>query len=551
MVKIEKLTRYKEIATLFIKYGRADIVEATGLETAELVDDSASAPKGDPEELARDLESMGPTFVKIGQFLSSRSDLIAKPYLDALSRLQDDVEPFPFNEVEELIEAELNVRLSKAFEQFDPNPIASASLGQVHRATLRNGQEVIVKIQRPGVREQIMKDLDVLDEIVNLIDNHTVLGRHYPIAEMFQTFRRSLLRELNYLREANNLVRLGSDLSSYEHIVVPQPVNSYTTSTILTMDYIAGTKITSLSPLARLEIDSVILAEELAKAYLDQVLVHGFFHADPHPGNILVTRDNKLGLIDLGMVAYLTPGMQQNILRLLLALSGGDGEEVAKISVEMGEQLPDFDRSNFIREVSELILPNQNATIADIQLGRIVMEMSRISAENGMRPASELTMLGKTLLNLDEVTRTLEPDFNPNRVVKVHADNLIQSHMLESISPGNLFGTLLEVNDFIQHLPGRLNRLLDELVKHEFEVKVNAFDEKLLLNNMEKIANRITMGLVLAALIVGAALLMQYETTFTIIGYPGLAVILFLLAAAFGFALVITIFLNDVWRRKK
>ncbi|NIP55533.1 MAG: AarF/ABC1/UbiB kinase family protein, partial [Phycisphaerae bacterium] len=280
MVKIEKLTRYKEIATLLIKYGRADIVEATGLETAELVDDSASAPKGDPEELARDLESMGPTFIKIGQFLSSRSDLIAKPYLDALSRLQDDVEPFPFNEVEELIEAELNVRLSKAFEQFNPKPMASASLGQVHRATLRNGQEVIVKIQRPGVRELIMKDLDVIDEIVNLIDNHTALGRHYPIAEMFQTFRRSLLRELNYLREANNLVRLGSDLSDYEHIVVPQPVNSYTTSTILTMDYIAGAKITSLSPLARLEIDSATLAEELAKAYLDQVLVHGFFHAD-------------------------------------------------------------------------------------------------------------------------------------------------------------------------------------------------------------------------------------------------------------------------------
>jgi predicted unusual protein kinase regulating ubiquinone biosynthesis (AarF/ABC1/UbiB family) len=227
MNKLEKLSRYQQIVSFLIKYGRSDIVEVAELEVAELEIDREQAERGDPSQLADDLEAMGPTFVKAGQFLSTRSDLISPPYLEALTRLQDHVDPFDSNEVERIVEEELNVRLSKAFEEFEYIPVASASLGQVHRAKLRDGRPVVVKIQRPGIREQILKDLEVLGEIVNLIDKHTPVGRHYPVGDMFNTFRRSLLRELNYNREANNLIRLGEDLAAYDDINVPQPILSY------------------------------------------------------------------------------------------------------------------------------------------------------------------------------------------------------------------------------------------------------------------------------------------------------------------------------------
>jgi ubiquinone biosynthesis protein len=546
LLKPEHMKRYMDIARLLLHHGRTDLAKVAQVDDA-LPEDETAAVGGDPEKLAQDLEAMGPTFIKLGQLLSTRSDILPAPYLEALARLQDRVEPFSFGEVEEIVSSELGVRLSKAFQDFDPAPIAAASLGQVHRAVLRNGRPVAVKVQRPGIRQVILDDLEAFAEAAAFVDRHTQVGRKLAFQDILEEFRKTLLRELDYQREALNLVTLGRNLREYERLVVPQPVDDYTTSRVLTMDYVRGTKITDLSPLARLEMDGAALAEDLCKAYLDQILIDGFFHADPHPGNILVTEDRRLALIDLGMVARVDPQTQERLLKLILAITEGRGHEAAQVALQMGTRLEGADEDRYRRAVADLVGGYQDVTSEQIKVGRIVLGLARQASENGVRPAPELSMIGKALLHLDEVSRTLDPDLDPNAIVRRHSDTILRRHMMKRLSPGSLLSSTLELHEFVQNLPGRMNAVLDTLAGNKLEVKVDAIDETRLVTNLQKIANRIALGLVLAALIVGAALMMQVRTEFTIFGYPGLAMLLFLLAAAFGFVLVLSVLLGDEW----
>src|ERR687889_1761367 len=320
----EHLKRYKDMAMLLMRYGRADLVRSAGLE--EAIEGSQTDAQVDPEKLenlSADVERMGPTFIKLAQLLSTRADLLPQPYIEALTRLQDRVEPFPFTEVEQIVATELGVRISKAFSYFESSPIAAASLGQVHRAALRDGREVVVKVQRPGIREEMSKDMDVLSDMATFLDSHTEAGRKYEFAPLLEEFRKNLLKELDYRLEARNLVAFSDNLREFDRIVVPQPLDDFTTSRVLTMDYIRGRKITALSPLAKIDLDGYVLAEHLFRAYMQQILIDGFFHADPHPGNVFLTDDGRIAIIDLGMVGRITPELQEQLVKLVLAISEG------------------------------------------------------------------------------------------------------------------------------------------------------------------------------------------------------------------------------------
>lgn len=539
------IKRRLEIGRLLLKYGRQDLIQIVGLDEAALRDEADTEAGVDPEQLARDLERMGPTFVKAGQLLSTRPDLLSGPYIDALSRLQDDVEPIAFAEVEELVEAELGVRISKAFASFDASPLGAASLSQVHPAELRDGRKVAVKVQRPGIREEILEDLTVLEGMIQLVTNHTELGRRYGFKLMFEEFRRSMVRELDFKREAHNLDQIRERLQDLPLLFVPAPVRDYSSSRILTMERVNGKNISSLSGLALLDVDGEALAESLIKGYLDLILIHGAFNADPHPGNLLVTEDGRLALIDMGMIAYLSRQVRDQVLRLLLAVTDGDAEAAANIVAGLGERGDDFDEVTFKRSSSDLLLSNQDAAFEDVNLGRLVLEMVRISANCGLRPSPNLTMLGKALLNLDEAARVLAPQLKPAEVVREHAASLMRRHLMRQLSPGQLFNTALATNELVQRLPERLNVILDRLAQHDLELKVHAFDEERVISGMQKIANRITLGLVVAALIVGAALLMSVPTKFELFGYPGLAILCFVAASAVGAGLVLSILLSD------
>lgn len=551
-IKTEHLKRYKDVAMLLVKYGRSDLVKQAGLEESVDLDDSArSTTIPEAQELAADLEKLGPTFIKLGQLLSTRADLLPPPYLEALSRLQDQIEPFSFEEVDRIVSAELGVRISKAFAEFEAQPLAAASLAQVHKAYLRDGRAVVVKVQRPGIREHILEDLEVLEEVARFIDSHTELGRRYEFGNMLTGLRKSLLRELDFSLEANNLVLFANNLREFERIVIPEPIPDFTTSRVLTMEFIPGKKITSLSPLRLMEIDGPGLADELFRAYLKQILVDGVFHADPHPGNVFLTDDERIALLDLGMVARLLIGFQDNLLRLLLAISEGRGEEAAEISIKMGEPKPGFERAEFIRRVAELVAENANASVANMNAGQVALEITKISADCWFRLPSEFTMIAKALLNLDRVVYTLDPNFDPNAVIRQRATEILQRNVLKSISPGNLLGGVVEVKEFIEKLPTRLNKILDAVGNNDFKIRVDAIDEKMLVDGFQKVANRITLGLILAALIVGAAMLMRVETSFRILGYPGFPMIFFLLAAITGMALIVSIVMHDVKPRDK
>jgi ubiquinone biosynthesis protein len=545
-LKPEHLKRYKDVARLFWKYGRAEWVERAGLETELEDEDRRDDEPAQASELAEELERLGPTFVKLGQLLSTRADLLPVPFLVALSRLQDDVEPVPYAESEETVERELEVRISKAFAWFDPKPLASASLGQVHKAALRDGRAVAVKIQRPGIHKRILEDLEALAEIAAVIDERTEWGRRYHVADMLDEFRSVLLRELDYRREAANLRLLGKNLERFPRIVVPQPIEDYTTDRVLTMDFIGGRKVTEISPMRRLELEGGQLAEDLFEAYLQQVLIDGVFHADPHPGNVFVTDDDRLALIDLGMVAHIGSDMQERLLRLLIAVSEGRGSNAADVALQMGEVEEEwFDEPQFRRQVIELVGQYRHATVEEIQVGKVVMEISRAAADGGVRVPRELTMLGKALLNLDAVGRALDPDFDPNAAIRRRAGEITTRRMMQKASPGNVLSSVLETAEFVQKLPSRVNRILDAVASNELRVRVDAIDERTLIDGFQKVANRIATGLVLAALIVGAAMLMQIETDFRLLGYPGLAMLCFLGAVAGGLGLLLAIVRHD------
>ena len=555
-LKTEHLKRYKDIAHLFVKYGRSDLLKGAGLEHE--LDGQAAAAPSDMEPRARaladDLEQLGPTFIKLGQLLSTRPDLLPVPFIEALSRLQDKVEPFPFSDVEAIVAAELGVRVSKLFREIEREPLAAASLGQVHRAWLRDGRPVAVKVQRPGIQERIQADLEAIEDIAAAVDKRTELGRRYQFVGMLDEFRKSLIRELDYRQEARNLTLLRANLAEFDRIVVPAAIDDYTTSRVLTTEYVRGQKITSINPVVRTELDGAVLAEQLFRAYLKQILIDGLVHADPHPGNVFLTDDDRIALLDLGMVARFNPSMQEKLLQLLLAVSEGRSDEAATLALSIGEVREDhFDEAAFRRKVADLVAETHGASLERIQVGRTILMVGRMSADSGIHVPSELTMLGKTLLNLDQVGRTLDPDFDPNASIRRNAAELTTERVRRSLSPGNFMASLMELRDFAQRLPARVNRLLDTLASNRLKVNVDAIDEKLLMEGFQKVANRITTGLVLAALIVGAAMLTQVPSTVRILGYPAIAIIFFLVAATGGIIVLTDIFLHDYksGRKKK
>ena len=599
-LKPAHLRRYRNIARLLVKYGRGDLLRAAGLggdlEQSSEISSSLARERGGPVhqrpgeilelearrakepsngkpkpkakelhavaigeasgdrgatqklavELADDLEKMGPTYVKVGQFLSTRPDLLPVVYCEALARLQDEVEPFPFEEVEHIVAEELGIRLSKAFREFDHKPVAAASLGQVHRAQLRSGRLVAVKVQRPRARDRTRNDLEVFDEVASMLDKHTDLGKRFGFTDMVEEFRKSLTRELDYPTEARNLAILGENLAHFEQIVVPQPIEGYVTSRVLTMEYISGRKVNTLGPLSKLEMNSGELSEELCRAYLQQIMVDGFFHADPHPGNVLLTEDCRLALIDLGMVATVAPRMQERLLKLVIAFSEGRGDEAGAVLLQISRPGATADSLQARDEIAKLVTTFQGHHASDNVLGRMLFEAVNVASKAGYRLPSDLTLLAKALLNLDEVGRHLDPEFDANASIRRNVTRIARRRMLKSMSLGKVLAGTYETKEFLEKLPRRLNQLFENVAENRLSFHVDAINEAVLMEGMQKVANRITLGVVIAAMVIGAALVMRVDTKFRILGYPGIAILLFLLAAISGIVMVANILISDI-----
>lgn len=512
-----------------------------------LVDDQRQSVEEDARALADELVRMGPTFVKLGQLLSTRADLLPPEYLEALADLREDVAPIPPGDAQRVIEEELGG--SGVFKSFSPEPFAAASLGQVHRAVLNDGRPVAVKVQRPGIRQQAIEDMEVVAEMAAFLDEHSEGAARFGFAEMVSQFRQSLIGELDYRQEAANQKLMGAQLLDFRFIVIPQPVDARTTSRVLTMDLVEGRSLTSVDSAGRPDVDYPHLAEELIGAYLDMVLVNGFFHADPHPGNLLLTDDGRLALIDLGMISRVSPEAQGHLLRLLLAMSSADGTGTADALEYLGTPLETFDRDLLRERVTGMVIRYRGATIGNVAAGRMVSELAMACSACGLRPNPELTLLAKALLSLDETARILDPGTQIDRVIESHAARVMRHRMMQAISPANVMRSALDAAAFVEALPRRMNKILESVSEGKLTINLEGLDEPAILRGAQKLANRVATGVLIAAFVLAAALFSSQRTGAFLWGYPVLTLVFLGLAVVVGGWLGIGIVRSDLPRR--
>ncbi|HWA97140.1 MAG TPA: AarF/UbiB family protein [Pirellulales bacterium] len=543
------LSRYAAIAKILLKYGRSDLVNHPEIDALAVSDSSAvdqDSPTS-PECFAKDLEAMGPTFIKLGQLLSTRADFLPPAYLEALERLQDHVEPLPFETIEAIIEEELGVRLSKAFADFEPTAIATASIGQVHRARLRDGRRVAVKVQRPNLHRQVEDDLAAMHQLGELLDEHTDIGRRIRFVQIVESLREVMRRELDYRQEAENGHTLQRNLAQFDRFVIPTVIDDYTSGRVITQEYIEGAKITNLSPVVLVELDRKQLADELFNVYLHQVLVDGVFHADPHPGNLMLTPDRRIALMDFGMVSRVAPQTQRRLVKMLMALSDGRAEETAREAIAIGRPFKKtgFDEEEFRERVGQLVTDNLGKPLAQLHTGQIVMQINAAAGETGLKLPSAIVMLGKTLMNLDKVVDALDPEFDPNEALRRHTGGIVARRQTLRMTAGRLYETLMESAEFVELMPERLNKIAELISENKLKLDVDAIDEHRLMAGFQKVANRITTGLILAALIVGASLMLRMDVEPRLFGYPAIAMVFFLTAAIASLVLLWHIAFHD------
>ena len=548
MVRTEHLGRYKDLAFLLTRYGLKDFrLELDPVaEPLPADDDKPVEPdvQARAEAFSTRLREMGPTFVKFGQLLSTRPDIVPPEYVAELESLQDDVEPFSFAEVEKIVETELRVRISKVFQEFEAVPIAAASLGQVHRAILRDGREVVVKVQRPDVREVIRKDLEVFSEIAGTLESHTAIGRKMNLLETVEELRRTLLNELDYLQEARSAAILRKNLAGFEELYIPEVIEDLTTSRVLTTELVRGKKVSRITNLSLVENDYARLAAVITRAYLKQICVDGFWHSDPHPGNVFL-RDDQIVLLDFGMVSRIGSEGQDNIIKMLLGITGNRGREVAEVCRRMGREQEGFDEGRFYRDITAMVTTYHDADLSKTNVGQLIFQVIAIANNNELRIPSELAMLGKTLLNLDGITRRLDPDFNPQEVIQEYSQELMAQKVRQRLNPRNYYSALLDLNQLALDFPARSREIVDKLAGGKMGFHIHLDEANHLMKGMQRIANRITVGLVIAALLVASALIMQVPTQDRWAGYPVLAICGYLVAAAMGIYLVVSIFRKD------
>ena len=507
-------------------------------------------PKGSTaEEFVDDLEALGPSFVKIGQTLSTRPDLVPPDYLEALVRLQDQADPVPLDEIEKQIETELGAKPSKLFTSFDPEPIGTASLAQVHVAQLKSGRRVAVKVQRPDIATQIDADLASLKRLVSSLGVVGIAPGRFGFGEWLEEFRISLMAELDYRLEAENLVSFRERMQAYPHILVPAPVWDYSTAKVLTMELAEGIRVTDIPDVLRTEVDLEPLAGELGRAYLDQVFVHGLIHADPHPGNMVLTPEHDLVLLDLGMVAHVPPRLRDQLLKLVLATVEGRGEQAAETLIHMSTRLEEFDDARFIREIGRMVSRFSSSETGAESEGDFLLAMIKVGIDCGLKPPAELTMLAKTLLNLESVMLALDRDVSMKNLLRGHMESLFTARMKSSLDLGRMATDALDLQELLREAPPRLSVLLRTLADNRFKVHVAGLEEARLIEGIQKVANRITAGVIAAAMIVGASMIMRIRTDHQIFGYPALALIMFVIATGLGVALIVASLVTD--RRTK
>lgn len=499
------IKRYQEIITVFAKHGFGLIIDQLGIfdylkmRKHGTDTENSISKRSIGERLRISLEELGPTFVKVGQILSTRADIVPQDIVEELKKLQNSVQPFAFTEVRAVIESEFEGTLEKVYKEFTEEPIASASISQVHKAILGNGRKVAVKVQRPGIERIINHDLSILHDLAHFVDNHTKFGKIYDFCSMVNDFERTLKNELDFTKEGENADTFRGNFAKDEGIKVPEVNWSYTSRRVLTMEFIDGIGIDDHKALGKAGIDKKETAKKIAESICNQILRDGFFHADPHPGNIKILRDGTVVFLDLGMVGRVSEARRKTISKFFVGVSNKDTRMVARAVMELDAMHEKKSIKKFEQDVDLMIDKYLTMPWSRINIGELLYEIFSIAFLNGIRLPREFTLLAKSLATIQSLLEELAPELNTIEVAKPIAKKLVlRSYSLKNIS-SLLARNASAYKDLIGELPFYIQNLLEKAEDGELTLQLKIKDIDRIQKRFDRAINRISFSVILLA----------------------------------------------------
>ena len=498
---------------------------------AKLLKDNEDDDDFEVSDLRYAMEELGPAFIKLGQLLATRPDMVGNEIADDLKLLRDNTPVTPFDEIRVVIEGELGQPLEEIYSEFDEEPLGSASIGQVYKARLKeNDMEVAVKVQKPGIYDVIVPDVKVLNKLAATVDKHISGSRVYNLPAMAKEFERSIFKELNYMEEVKNIGKITNNFRDVEYIKIPEVYPEYCTSKIINMELIKGYEVTELYGKEVEGIDNAQIAQYGCQSYLKQVLIDGFFHADPHPGNLFVTPDNRLCYIDFGMMGVVNDTFRSNFAQLVLLLLDGNSHHLINQLLYMNIITPEQNTPEFREDVDDLL--NAYIGVDMDHMDGIFDDLMNVMINHNIVLPREFVMIGRGIILIEEAGDKLDPHFNLTGELEKFAKGMIKS----KFEPGNLvgggFNYIVEIEHLLKDLPDRLNNTLDKVEKGELELNMNH-------TGLDDLKNQLSISIIIAALLIGSSIAILADKGPKIGDISAIGFIGFLFSAILGGYLVI------------
>ncbi|WP_153722480.1 ABC1 kinase family protein [Sporosarcina cascadiensis] len=514
--KMKNAQRSQEIINVFLKNGFSHILFRLGLTDRKFSTTDEAADLNlyhVGKKLRTALEQLGPTFVKLGQIASGRRDLVPAEIAEELEKLQDHVVAFPFKDVRRIVEQQLEGTLEELFQEFEEEPLASASIGQVHRARLISGDLVAVKVQRPNIQQQVETDLAILHDLAGFLEKNTGWAKAYHLRDLIYEFSHSLREELDYQLEARNAERIGRQFEKVAEIQVPRVYDEYSTRVLLTTELITGIKVSNIKQLDEEGYDRQILAQRIADSMLSQVMEHGFFHGDPHPGNIFITPGNTVYFIDFGMIGQLSKEMTYHFISLMLALQKGNIERMIDVFSAMDILDDDTNTDALYRDLQIIERKYYETSLTDLQLSDVFMEIFSIAYRHRIRLPNEMAILSKVIITLEGVISKLDPSLSIMKAIEAYSKKVFLKQFDPRRLLENSWHTFAKNAEIVAELPTDIKKAIRTIEKGKVDLDIGLKETNVIFRRFDKIANRLSFSIVLLAfsilmvgLIVGSAI---------------------------------------------
>ncbi|WP_182201682.1 ABC1 kinase family protein [Paraliobacillus salinarum] len=514
------MQRYREIAVAFSRNGFGYIVKELGLDQlfslpkrVMINKEQEKSQKTLGERLRLISEELGPTFIKMGQMASMRPDVIPKDVIRELELLQDQLSPFPYSEVEAMVEKELGASVEELFQSFNPEPIGVASIGQVHEAVLHSGEKVAVKIQRPNIKKQILTDLEILHELADQATHRVNRLKKFQLKNIVEEFEKAILNELDFVNEGRNADIMAKQFKENKHLIVPKIYWDYTSKKVLTMELIEGVKLNDIQELDERGYDKEVLAERFSRAILYQIFKEGFFHADPHMGNLLALPGEKLALLDFGMVGRLSSDMQTHFASLMIAMVRQKPESIIKAIRKMGVVPEDVNEHELRGDIEQFMIKYYDVPLSEVSLGESVTDLFSIAHEHDIHIPTDLTLVGKALLTIEGVIEPLHPNLSVMEVAEPLGRELIHDRYHPKNIAENIFDQLDDYGDILHDMPELVQELSSIMKKRKLPIEISIPAADSFFTKLDRVSNRISFSIVLLSfslimvgLIIGSAL---------------------------------------------